>query len=201
MSEVSSRGDTGGWTAQPSVSLNKVAVCEPPTTDSKVLGRERVSPRSILSVTCCVSELPRVNRFSTTKHAFSTDVAVLRGRVSVTTRLDRDNRAFYLGNALAASRGTDGPWFVPGTVGFSRQRGVAAPGLRPQGLAPQASRVSCPRPDRTKGLPPRECRWGTHGFLAPAGDPWGFHVGHVGSDRRVRRPSRTARLDDWTRLT
>jgi hypothetical protein len=42
MSEVSSCWDAGGCSSQLSNSLNKVAVCEPSTTDGNVLGLERV---------------------------------------------------------------------------------------------------------------------------------------------------------------
>ena len=72
MSEVSSRGDAGGWTAQFSIALDKVAVCEPLATDRSTPRSERAWSRPILSVACSVSELPRVNRFSTTGHALST---------------------------------------------------------------------------------------------------------------------------------
>jgi hypothetical protein len=72
MSEVSSRGDAGGWTAQFSIALDKVAVCEPLTTDRSTPRSERAWSRPILSGACSVSELPRVNRFSTTGHALST---------------------------------------------------------------------------------------------------------------------------------
>ena len=72
MSEVSSRGDAGGWTAQFSIALDKVAVCEPLATDRSTPRSERAWSRPILSGACSVSELPRVNRFSTTGHALST---------------------------------------------------------------------------------------------------------------------------------
>jgi hypothetical protein len=42
MSEVSSRGDAGGRMSLSSAPANEIAVCEPPTTDSNVLGLERV---------------------------------------------------------------------------------------------------------------------------------------------------------------
>ncbi len=95
----------------------------------------------------------------------------------------------------ATRRWTDSPWFVPGTVAFSRQDDMAAPGLRPQGVAVQPSEVSVPaRLDRTnrtllQGVPWQQT--GTHGFLDKGGvmirrpclAAWS-----TGSDWRTHRP-------------
>ena len=182
MSEVSSRGDAGGWTAQFSIALDKVAVCEPLATDRSTPRSERAWSRPILSVACSVSELPRVNRFSTTGHALSTRCCG-SARPGVLThpfgprqqgllpreclgRKQRDRRSLvrardrrvFSAKAVCPHLVSDHEFFSSDKQGF-----LPAPGPHQQ------------------GLPPRECRWGTHGLRPQT-------RGHGVSSARAARP-------------
>jgi hypothetical protein len=198
MSEVSSRGDAGGRMSLSSAPANEIAVCEPPTTDSNVLGLERV--------------LFRGEPFLRQEERFIHNVVWSRqaGRL-FPPRSDRTNK-----DSLLGSKQGD-PW-VRGTyygpIGFLGKGGVAVPGVsscweqplrprpapttsRPQGVAVLRGRVAVPtRLGRDKQGDP----WvpGTRrepvGFLAKSDLAYG-------NDREVRRPSGTVRPNDWTRLT
>ena len=189
MSEVSSRGEAGGCTTQPSNSLHKVAVCELSTTDSNALELERVWPASILSVTCCVSELPRLNRFSTTKHAFSTDVAVLRGRVSCNNPFGPRQQGLLPRECPGRKQGDPTvPGSCQGPSAFLGKRGAAAPGLRPQGFGRPASTGLAAL--RAGWRPHRGPHKGTPSSGVQTGDPWPLapNQGPWGSPAKVSRP-------------
>ena len=91
MSEVSSCWDAGGRMSLSSAPASEIAVCEPPTTDSNVLGLERV--------------LFRGEPFLRQEERFIHNVVRSRqaGRL-FPPRLDRTNRDLPRGSALAANR-------------------------------------------------------------------------------------------------
>jgi hypothetical protein len=141
MSEVSSRGDAGGCTSRPSNSLDKVARCEALTTDGSTPWSERVSGDS--EQLCAEPFLHhrarlihKVLRFCEAGCSYPPVWTATAGPPPSGVPWPQAEGPTVLGSCQGPS-------------GFLGKGGVAAPGLRPRGFAARASRVSCPRPDRT----------------------------------------------------
>ena len=115
MSEVSSRGDAGGCSSQPSNSLNKVARCEALTTDGSTPWSERVSGDS---EQLCAEPFLHYRARLIHKVLRFCEAGCL-----YPTRLDR-TRGLPPRECPAMGRGTHGPWHQ------TRGRAVFSPQVR-----------------------------------------------------------------------